>query len=159
MDLAEFLFTRIGEDKAAAQAAGGVAWRRGQPNYAAEWGATLDAWSSDYIGVCEAASGDVVVYDEGAPDEDQAEHIARWDPKRVLLECEARRERLELHKPVAIEFCDLERQHPSEHETRLACSACGMPAEYPVWWPCDTIRTDLAVYADHPDFQPDWRLT
>lgn len=30
-------------------------------------------------------AGDVVVYDEGMPSGDQAEHIAAWDPARVLV--------------------------------------------------------------------------
>jgi hypothetical protein len=51
----------------------------------------LDTWSGDeprWVGdgyqggrVSEADTGEVVVYDEGSPSDEQAAHIARWDPK------------------------------------------------------------------------------
>lgn len=46
----------------------------------------------------------VVVYDEGFPTKPQAEHIARWDPARVLREVEAKR--LILSEHAGVDVCD-----------------------------------------------------
>jgi hypothetical protein len=39
----------------------------------------------------DAASGEIVAYDEGSPTDAQAEHIATWDPRSVLARVEADR--------------------------------------------------------------------
>lgn len=41
----------------------------------------------------------ITIYDEGGRDEDQADHIARHDPARVLAEVAAKRAILSLHDP------------------------------------------------------------
>ena len=55
-------------------------------------------------------------------------HVARHDPARVLAECEAKRRIVELWQ----EFAE---------------------------WPVEMVMYALAaIYADHPDFDPAWRL-
>lgn len=86
MDITEFLLTRIAEDEAAAQAAiqghadDGV-WTAGDNNGEQE----------GYPGDCAVEGIGIKIYDEGGHDLDQAKHIARWDPRRVLAECAAKR--------------------------------------------------------------------
>lgn len=72
MGIAEFLLARIAEDEAVARAATPGPW---------EWEPETEGCGS--IG----AVGDVGIH---VSDED-AEHIARWDPARVLAECDAKR--------------------------------------------------------------------
>ncbi len=74
--LADFLLARIAEDEAAARAA--LTWQRADP---------ADRWTE----------ADGALYDgqghnmAGFVGDDVAPHIARWDPARVLAECEAKR--------------------------------------------------------------------
>src|SRR6266576_4463664 len=87
-DLVAFLRARVDEDEAAAR-------------LAAREGGT---WTQDdpvrFPGAISSLGGQVV-YDEGAPDENQAPHIARHDPARVLREVEAKRAILAEYAPVA----------------------------------------------------------
>jgi len=66
-----------------------------------------------------------------------AEHIARWDPERVLAECAAKRAILEGHHP--IDPCDA-------HDTGFGTI------------PCDTVLSLAQPYADRPGFDPAWRI-
>jgi hypothetical protein len=122
--LTEFLLARIAEDEAMATAAvdgGGL------------------NWTVQYGGCrIEDDLGSVVVYDEGSPTEDEAAHIARWDPARVLAECEAKRRIVKLHE---IDWRD----------DRI-CGLC----ERNYSFPCPTVRALTLPYADHPDFQQEW---
>lgn len=83
--------------------------------------------------------------------------IARFaDPARVLAECEAKRRIVAAHPREtvsgfsrdAIDFPD------------GWCDADGtyddMPRNH---WPCDTMRALALPYQDHPDFDPDWRVS
>jgi hypothetical protein len=76
--LADFLLARIAEDEADARRAAaadglGPVWRAGT-----KW--------EDMAGIY-ANGGEVA----DMPDTDVAPHIARWDPARVLAECDAKR--------------------------------------------------------------------
>jgi len=65
-------------------------------------------------------------------------------PARVLAECEAKRLIVTLH---------------ADHgyrEVGTACDTCGTPHEYPVRWPCDTLRALALPYVDREDFAPEW---
>jgi rubrerythrin len=177
MDLAEFLLARIADEEAGAKAAGGAAWRFGAPNAEAEWNPDAEAWRTDYTGVSEAASGEVVVYDEGWPDEEQARHIAHWDPARVLAECEAKRRIVEQHTP---EFATVEWPHDQTGKGEAwVCRSCGN-RDIDAWlnWrpamgeagvlpegvvppyvlaPCSTLRVLAQPFADHPDYRQEWK--
>ena len=70
-------------------------------------------------------------------------------PARVLAECEAKRRIVELHgvdDPTG-------RLYPG---APLACRVCDHDGSDRVY-PCDTLRTLAAVYADHPDYGESWR--
>jgi hypothetical protein len=77
-DLAAWLLDRIAEDEAAARASGGE-WSNGLP-------ATIHPDPTVYRTVVAGprhVCGSILAAD--------AEHIARWDPARVLTECDAKR--------------------------------------------------------------------
>jgi hypothetical protein len=63
------------------------------------------------------------------------------DPARVLAECDAKRRIVELHDGEAVHGCPV-----APDET--------------VWTegPCPTLRTLALPYANHPDYQPGWRV-
>jgi hypothetical protein len=142
-DLVEWLRARLDEDEATARAAAGdvyiddtgARWSRPDPEYRP--GRIVDA------------AGCVITYDEGSPADSEAEHIARWDPARVLSEVAARRATLALHVADEDSMPDY-----------LYCSSCGGGGvnEFPTHWPCDTVKLLALPYADQPGFDPAWRL-
>jgi hypothetical protein len=78
-------------------------------------------------------------------DDRQRRYVANWAPPRVLAECEAKKRIVDLW-----EFANRE---------------ASMGAEWPVKQLFDgrlsmieaALRALAAVYADHPEFQPEWR--
>ena len=78
-----------------------------------------------------------------------AEHVARWDPARVLAEVTAKRAIIDLHP-----------SHRQGHGQW--CSTCGdwpQPGseQIEIEWPCPTLRALAQPYAEHADFDPAWR--
>lgn len=137
-DLAEFLLARIAEDEDQARRATAGPWAaEGEP------GETYP-WSEPWVSAGNDAkvthhpdggqpSGSVRSYDDAA-------HIAHWGPQRVLAECEAKRQiagRLAGWCPGVDDEVDWD-------EGRKA----GLD---------DAARYLAAVYADHPDYRPEWR--
>jgi hypothetical protein len=117
-DLAGFLAARIAED---------VAWAEGVLKRMDElgWTSEDDAWD---------ARGAMGI----------AEWSAMQNAARVLREAEAKRARLERHRP---EF------RPADGDyTGIACGYC----EH--LWPCGDIRIDGAIWRDHADYDPGWTL-
>jgi hypothetical protein len=105
--LVEFLLARIAEDEAVARLASGDRWNRladGNPKFS-----KVVAWGLTPIGAMNA--------------EQDADHIARWDPARILAECEAKRRIVEWHHRV-----------PLPHERQNLLALLALP------------------YADHPDY-------
>lgn len=134
MTIVDFLLARIAEDEAAAASTHSGRWTV----------VTLDdGWQSPSTYVVEApppAPG-VPRYDQGEPDdplwvmdtqeEAIARHVARHSHARVLAECQAKRAIIE-------QVSDIE-----------------WTGSYAVR---DVVLGHLAaVYADHPDYQPEWR--
>jgi hypothetical protein len=74
-----------------------------------------------------------------------AEHIARWDPARVLAEVKAKRRVLELHWPDTSRYVK-----PQCHE----CSSCGCCS---VDHPCDTVKLLTQPYAGRPGWRDEWQ--
>jgi hypothetical protein len=76
-------------------------------------------------------------------------HIARQDPDRTLAEVAAKRAILELHQPwTAV----------SAHVVpNPRCRECGDIDEYPVAWPCPTLRLLALPYAGQPGYREEWR--
>lgn len=156
MTLTEFLLARIAEDEAAARAVIPLG-RPLEGGAAARW-AVVGRTVGD-------ASGYVVAYSvEG---ESPRRHIARWDPARVLAECEAKRRIVELHEswPTLVET-------PIETETTNDISGYVLRASKQIAWlttreyvarfgidpPTAPILALLALpYADHPDYLPEWK--
>lgn len=71
--------------------------------------------------------------------EENREHIARWDPARVLREVQAKRRTLELHI-----------SEPGQHP-----GFCWYDRHEP---PCPSLRHLAAVYAGHSEFDEAWAL-
>jgi hypothetical protein len=121
-DLAGFLLARIAEDEQAARAS--LAWASETPDqrWSADDGALLDGRSdtmASYVG------------------DDVAPHIARWDPARVLAECDAKR------RVVEDNWAEWEGVYGAPNY----CSS-----------KIDEIFRLLALpYADHPDYQQEWK--
>lgn len=130
MTITEFLLARIAEDEADAQ----DALERGFGGW--EW-----------------------LADAGINHEART-HIVRWHPARVLAECEAKRQIVELHASTgdkweaacvvcAVEVADYasDGQGGESYDPRLSHAA----------WPCATLRHLAAVYSDHSDYRDEWR--
>lgn len=122
----EFLRTRLDEDEQVARKAGPPPWRFG------------DMQIRD-------AQGDLVVKHTWPQ---EAEHIARWDPARVLAEVDAKRWMLDTLVPevedmdetLHQEFCG--RDRPDAH-SYIAAQLLARLAQ---------------LYTDHPDYDPAWAL-
>jgi hypothetical protein len=137
--LSEFLLERIAEDEAAAQEAKRDALVfSSRPPYAK-------------LGF---AAGDLA---------------QRFDPARVLAECEAKRAIVELHRPApsasfhhgsntgSVAAWAAVTDPEEDLEADAACETCGEFSEYAVPWPCQTLRLLALPYADHPDYDEEWR--
>jgi hypothetical protein len=90
-----------------------------------------------------------------AEDEDDAERILydeggmnfRPHSAHVLAECEAKRRIAVLHLPTA------------SHRWCISCTHIdALPPNNVEAYPCRTLLALASVYADHPDFDPDWRI-
>ena len=77
-------------------------------------------------------------------------HGVHYDSARVLAECAAKRAIIELHAPISL---------PGVKGKEAGCPLCGNYERGYGWetaGPCGTLRALAAVYADHPDYQPEW---
>lgn len=134
--IADFLLARLAEDEAAAREATSGPWGR----------AAIDGQG---FAVHRGEHETVALY----CDRDNAEHIARHDPARILRDVEAKRRVVELHK-------DPERvvKDPDAPEG-LALAPGGPCLEcHHATHPCPTLRALVSVYADHEDFDAGWAL-
>jgi hypothetical protein len=122
--LVAFLRARLDEDEQVARDAGAEAWRKAE---------RPSIWVT-------RADGPVAQ----TKDFEDAAHIARHDPARVLRDVEAKRRIIDLHAPRHAD--DYERWGTSD------CVAC-----YDLT-PCRTVRLLALPYADHPDYREHWRL-
>lgn len=78
------------------------------------------------------SNGDVVVYDEGSPNEDQAAHIVANDPAAVLRRIAADRQLIELH--AESDFPYNPDDGPGDYSWTARCDGCYEDA------PCTTLR-------------------
>lgn len=82
----------------------------------------------------DPSRGRVIVYDEGAPTQEEADHIVRHDPAAVLRRITADRKILVLHTAphtVGDGFC-VEEDGECTRRGEDECTACGQQ-------PCDTV--------------------
>jgi hypothetical protein len=153
-DLVEWLREQIAEDRRLAELATPGPWRpsdtRPDPSG--------DHWQDVY-----ALSGSVTVaHEEPCCLAGDAQHIARWDPARVLAECDAKEqilaehERIVLHKGSGADY----------YVTVMVCRVCGgsdawfdshSQAMRAALHPCPTLRLMCLPYADRPGYRPEWR--
>ncbi|MFI2314101.1 DUF6221 family protein [Streptomyces sp. CB00072] len=146
-DLVQFLRDRLNEDASVAQAAaakeGGGTWEAGTDHNM--------PWVSGQPQAGEHVVPLLVEFGYGNPDDyERAAHIARHDPARVLREVEAKR--------AAIDQC----AYWNERAAREAVE----PPKYPqpgldIGLLLDAMNPVLRAlalsYADHPDYQDDWK--
>lgn len=142
-DLTTFLLARIAEDEAVARLATSdePRWRSKQKDGTLRIDTGMESMGWEFGGGsgmwgCDDPEDDCDAYRGHAFTE--ADHIARHAPARVLAECEAKRRIVEVLTHVAAQ-CPVDQWNPSD--TALI-EVLGVMAE---------------VYADHPDFQDDWK--
>jgi hypothetical protein len=129
--LTAWLLERIAEDEAVALAAGA--------DGAASWTVPDPIRESGRV-VSDRAT---VTYDEGSPTAEDATHIARNDPARVLATCKA-------HRAIVEEY--VKEQWVIEQGHRTDWTMAGQAARE------TTIRALASIYADHESFDPRWAL-
>jgi hypothetical protein len=149
-DLVAFLKARLDEDEAVAREAGGQRWR-----WDHGFGAMCNDKDCPYGHLVADGEPPTLLMEVHGFDIHQpwqgAEHIARWDPARVLAEVAAKRAILGIHEPVSLA--------PKFHPEVRVCARCGTVGEDEIDWPCDTVLALALPYADHPDYDPAWRLS
>lgn len=166
MMITEFLDARQDEDEATARMATKGPWRYWRApeldgnglrfgSIEANWhdmpdgGTSYEDVASGYVYYVPGDTGQEL--DASILRPNDAEHIARHNPARVLVDIAAKRRIVELHTP----------------DSEGNCETCGTgqrswgpgdPGEFdPTPWPCRTIRVLASVYADHPDYRQEWR--
>jgi hypothetical protein len=139
VEIMEFYAARLDEDESTAGHAGGHEWHTG---------CTCEGGVCRGYPACEQVEGDdITIYNEGGHDADQAAHIARHDPARVLREVEAGRELLTRYRETAIHLAD-NAATMLNGQFRAAVAAQGAQLA--------AIRDRAAVWSDHPDYDPVW---
>jgi hypothetical protein len=79
------------------------------------------------------------------PSEWNRPHIARWDPERVLVECDTKRKRIELHS--GGHECSVFDQNDEVDSCRYVHAG-----DY-----CSTLLLEARPFAGRPGFQEEWR--
>lgn len=136
-DLAAFIADRYDEAEALAKAA--------SHGTKGKWAGRLDEALGGHL---LDDSGEVVVYDEGAPSDCQFDHIAANDPAHRLADIKLKRAVLATHARVESMLVECGTCHESEE---------GWAATVPVQWPCATVRQLGTEFASHPDYREDWK--
>ena len=130
-DLVAFMRARLDEDEAAASPA-----------------LTTDRWRAD--DGCIYADGEIL-HREGdphTPSEAIGEHVARWDPARVLAEVAAKRAILDRYESYLDQAARLRRTGERDLATSGALLAM-----------LGAVKLLAQPHAEHPDFDPAWRTT
>jgi uncharacterized protein DUF6221 len=137
MDLVEFLTARLDDDESAAEACRWRDWVPGSDLHppSVETAEPQPGWHGERATVAglQATVGKV------EREYEHAAHIARHDPARVLREVAAKRQLLADALKMAEDAADTEFWGLQNNAARIA-------------------QLLAAPYADHPDFQPEWRL-
>lgn len=129
-DIVQFLRARLDEDERLALATG-------PDEYARRWAVRDSMWSCTVID----GNGDIVVYDEGAPTREEAEHIARQDPARTLR-------RVAAHRAILAEYEDI-----------TPCDCCGRrDREYAGAALTIVVKYLAGQWSDHPDYDQSWSV-
>lgn len=140
-EIAAFLEARIGEEEEIARAATPGPW----------------SWPADEL---TSPAGTVLAsvhYGGVAVAEEDAAHIVRQGPAVTLARCAAMRMLVALHRPVTIDWVDLD----GDDRTGVDCDECDNGGVIGSW-PCQTIRHLAAFYrlradgSQHPEWRKEW---
>lgn len=139
--LVAFVRARLAEDEERAQQLDGETWYQvtrvgGEYNYAVVTNRPDDIYP--------------VMADCGAEDgvsmsEERAEHVARWDPARVLREVAAKRQLVEEYVNASV-CADTEKDDEIRNEWEVVASTREA-----------VVRVLAAVHEEHPDYRQEWR--
>jgi hypothetical protein len=134
MGITEFLLARIAEDEAAAKAATPGPWYWDDV-YGLRTRSVQHTWGVNHDHVEDNTVLQGLGYDTGGIDGEPADldHVTRYAPERARSEVWAKR------------------QIMSNHPGGNACWHDGHGD------PCWDLRALASVYADHPDYKPEWR--
>jgi hypothetical protein len=137
-DLVAFIAARLDEDEAVTNAG---ARRVGMPWHAEAQPGTPGGLVTDELGLVGSTGGRYA-----------ADHIARYDPARVLREVAAKRRVLERHRPVG----------GTASWRAQACAGCGTEGycDDPVtekMSDCPELRDMAAIWDGHPDYRQEWK--
>ena len=150
--IVEFLTARLAEDEQAASASGGDAWNIGLPAMTnpdlVTWPAFRTVTAPSRAGLRDHVCGSILAYD--------AAHIARHDPARVLADVAAKRAIVAEHRPYQEDpHAVAVIEDGVEWGVSLLCDAC---AGRKPSWPCLNLLALARVWADHPEFDPAWKV-
>ena len=134
-DLVEFLFERLDEEEKSAQSATQGKWKVWAMEVVADPKGNSDI--EEAVSVCVASSTNPL-----HPRTGNAEHIAMWDPERVLAECKAKREMIQEWDDWKIYF---RRNQVSNYHYGIRI---GIES---------ALIMLVQVYSNHPDFQEEWK--
>ena len=130
MTITEFLEARIDEDEAVARAA----------SHQKVAGPFHGNWRHNSLHL-------------SSMEREDAEHIARHDPARVLAECAAKRAIIAEHGEM--EVASLDRETWGQPFT--VCRVCAVGVRQVVS-PCPTLKALAAVYKNHADYREEWAI-
>ncbi len=167
LGIVEFLRARFAEDEEAARACIGVNALARHIN-----GEPIPRWER-YEGTQIRSTDEYRILRVGHTWAAEAEHITRWDPARVLVECEVKRRIVDAESQwrrtkecvtastqkssdewVDVTWLD---QYFHLHEERVTVAEYRDRFTDPAL-PSDTLRLLALPYADHPDFSEDWKI-
>jgi hypothetical protein len=155
MDIVEFLTARLDEDEQLAKHAAHLAREGG-----AHWAVGATRYVEDYAFVSITTAPPNVVEVAGSGFDGTggvhglvyAEHIARHDPARVLAEVKAKRKLVDGYPKLARRIAEIRAREPMTYSYEQPKYAGMREALEAV------LITLAAPYADHPDFDPAWRV-
>ncbi|MCW2300717.1 DUF6221 family protein [Rhodococcus erythropolis] len=163
MGIVEFLEARIAEDEAVAKAAlhHPRTYNKATQDFD-QTGTDNGSWHTSSF--CDPSDQRMVegvgitIYNEGGHTAEQADHIARHDPARILREVAAKRAVVVEHKLVPA------KNVWGESTGGFGCELCDSTPDLDLGGieiersdGCKTLRTLAVIFSDHPDFDEEWR--
>jgi hypothetical protein len=150
-EVAAFISARLNEDEQPARTATGGPWRVDSEDYAEAILSTADP-SVTVVGGSRWG-GEASVFEST----EDAVHIARHHPARVLAEVEAKRSIVIWHRAVQTDrFIHPDGSSAGTLEVCHTCDANSTDADWPDF-PCLTLCYLALPYASHPDYREEWR--
>lgn len=163
-DLVAFLRARLDEDERMARAAAEPErWAELNRQPRPQWYVQLwaDPDRTAVIADPESSAFPVVVSIEGMDEDDaqnRVEHIARHDPARVLQDVKAKRQIVDIYAAALEERTTVRsrmREAVDKEFWRLHQHESSLIERARILTP--TVHALATVYADHPDYRPEWR--